>query len=118
MEIFHSLQDNIRISVKPCYTYIQALINNLKEVTKLNPEMRQSYSTKIKLSDKLGRPYEIDFGALLKEVTETDKKDRKYQVYHSMMNQEEKDTEANKNKNKKNDQNSSEITCIMFNIRF
>jgi hypothetical protein len=107
MEIFHSLQDNVRISVKPCFSYIQGLVNNLKETTKSNPEMRQMASTKIKLSDKLGRPYEIDFGALLKEITETDRKDRKYQVYHSMMNQEEKEGDGNKNKTKKNDQNSS-----------
>jgi hypothetical protein len=105
VEIYHSVQDNVRISVRPCYAYIQGIITNLREYTKNDRDFRQGQSSKMTLQDKLGRNYELDLGSLIRDVMEK-KTDRKNQTYHYMIDQEDEKGGSHK-KGKKNDSAAS-----------
>jgi len=70
-----SMKDNIRITVRPCFTYISETIEHIKKVFKENAEKFVYVSTRMTLNDQLGRSYEIEMAHLIRELVENTKMD-------------------------------------------
>ena len=96
IEVYYSLHENVRITARPCYSYIMDLILNLYEEQKEKPEMAAT-TTKVILCDKLGRSYDIDIGALIRDTLEQSNQSKRRQIYHYML----EDPQADSNKKAK-----------------
>jgi hypothetical protein len=82
-EIYYNSAHDVKISVKPCYFYILELVNYIRQESMKDRDGFLNASNKLTLCDKLGREYDVDLAAMIKDLIEKQNVERKnYFNYH------------------------------------